>query len=104
MLDELDYRIVEAASVDAALSILSSGAAVDLVLSDVVMPGRSGVELARSLRATHPHLPVLLMSGYTAQQTVPEEIGGSWQVLRKPYTRADLSTAMQTLLKSRPAR
>lgn len=83
-----------------ALAAMESGAAVDLVLSDVVMPsGMSGIELAQRLRARWPQLPIILMSGYSADReasgtTVPA--GVAW--LNKPFTRAQLVEALRDVL------
>ncbi|HEY6006304.1 MAG TPA: response regulator, partial [Anaeromyxobacter sp.] len=77
------YGVVEAATVDEALSRLEDGAAVDLVLSDVAMPGRSGLELASLLESRRPGLPVVLMSGYSESQ---RSRGASRRILEKPFT------------------
>lgn len=80
---------------DAALALLSYGVAVDLVLTDVRMPGRlDGHALAAEIRSLRPNLPILLMTGYddtgTAQTLLP--------VLRKPFSRDDLLDALARLL------
>ncbi len=70
-----DFGVVEAPTADAAIELLTAGAAVDLVFSDVRMPGRhNGFELADWINAHHPALPVLLTSGYAGErsaQSVP---------------------------------
>jgi CheY-like chemotaxis protein len=77
------YAVVEAANVDEALCLLEGGSAVDLVLSDVVMPGKSGLELASLLESTLPGLPVVLMSGYSESQ---RSCAASRRFLEKPFT------------------
>ncbi|OLE21354.1 MAG: hypothetical protein AUG49_22255 [Catenulispora sp. 13_1_20CM_3_70_7] len=75
---------------------------VDLLLSDVVMPGMSGIELAESVRAIRPGIPVLLMSGYTAG-TLPDDasLPPGVSLIRKPFTRAALlGTVAQALADS----
>ena len=66
-LAERGFSVIPAPTADAALEILQTGAAVDVVLSDIVMPGtRSGVDLARTLAVLRPTLPVILASGHAA--------------------------------------
>ena len=68
---------------------------VDLVLSDVVMPGMSGLALARKLRETHPDLPVLLATGYSDEI---RKTGSEFAVLAKPFAIAGLSEAIARAL------
>jgi signal transduction histidine kinase/CheY-like chemotaxis protein len=94
MLRDLGYIVREADTARAALDSLGCGGPVDLVFSDVIMPGgMNGVELARELAQHRPELPVLLTSGYTAQR-FPNAMAEDLQVLRKPYTLHDLSLAI----------
>ena len=76
---DTDYRD----SADAALKYLAEGSKVDLVFSDIVMPGTiDGVGLAREIRSRYPDLPVLLTTGYSdAAQAVPADL----KILRKPF-------------------
>ena len=100
MLEELGYRVVEAASADAALKALAAGPKVDLVFTDVIMAsGITGIELARAIRTQQPQLPVLLTSGYTAQRLVPNAMNGDLPLLRKPYTLSQLAEALGALMK-----
>ena len=102
MLEELGYEIVEVASGDAALEVLDGGRQVDIVFSDVIMAsGMSGIELARTIHARRPGLPVLLTSGYTAQKLNPSSVNGDLPLLRKPYTLAQLSEALGCVRKGR---
>jgi CheY-like chemotaxis protein len=65
MLTELGYEVLRVASADAALGALADGRKIDVVFSDVMMPGTmNGIELARKLKQERPDLPVLLSSGY----------------------------------------
>ena len=94
LLADLGCKVVSADSAEAALERLKA-AEVDLILSDVVMPGMSGVELARRVREDHPLVPVLLATGYS------DEIlkrGSEFAVLSKPFGAADLSKALSALL------
>jgi two-component system NtrC family sensor kinase len=92
----LGYRTLSAANADAALDILRCGSRIDLLFSDVVMPGaRNGVQLAAEARRLHPGLKVLLTSGYnTALGTTP----GDLPVLSKPYDSAALAAQVREIL------
>ena len=100
MLSDLGYRVREADTGQGALALIDAGERVDLVFSDVIMPnGMSGADLAREL-ATRPAAPrVLLTSGYTAQRVIPEDQARHLRLLRKPYTQADLSQAVQAAMR-----
>jgi len=76
---DTDYRD----SADAALKYLAEGSKIDLVFSDIVMPGTiDGVGLAREIRSRYPDLPVLLTTGYSdAAQAAPADL----KILRKPF-------------------
>lgn len=95
MLTHLGYQVTHAASADAALGKLADTLKVDIVFSDVMMPGgMNGVELARELRTRAPGLPVLLTSGYAeaAQQSAMAE---GVRVLAKPYLLEELAVALR---------
>ena len=94
LLADLGCKVLSADSAQRALELLKAEN-VDLILSDVVMPGMSGVELARRVREDHPTVPVLLATGYS------DEIlkrGSEFAVLSKPFGAADLSKALSSLL------
>jgi CheY-like chemotaxis protein len=73
-------------------------AAVDLVLSDIVMPGISGWELASLLRRERPALPVVLMSGYADEPAAPIDGSPPWQFLAKPFTMERLGSVVGSAL------
>jgi two-component system cell cycle sensor histidine kinase/response regulator CckA len=86
-----------------ALEEVASSEPFDLVLTDVVMPEMSGPELARQLRAQHPQLPVLYMSGYTDDVLSAHELSqDATAFLRKPFGNAELISAARTLLDGQP--
>jgi PAS domain S-box-containing protein len=97
-LRSLGYRIVEAESGDEALRVLESdGKAFDLVLSDMVMPGRvDGGELARQVSERWPDIAVLLTSGFAGDPATWSAI--RVPVLRKPYRKAELAKAIRAVL------
>ena len=63
VLEKAGYRVLTAASLNQALEVLSSADRIDLVLSDQLMPGGTGTELARQVKNRFPGLPVILISG-----------------------------------------
>jgi PAS domain S-box-containing protein len=88
MLEQLGYDAQVASDATAALAAIEAGS-FDLVVSDIVMPGKmDGVGLARVIRGCKPHLPVLLVTGYS--QAAAEAIA-EFAVIRKPFQLADLS-------------
>jgi PAS domain S-box-containing protein len=96
LLGRLGYRVLCAESAPEALERLQQ-AAVDLVFSDVVMPGpMDGLGLAREVRARHPHVPVLLTSGYS---DVAPETDREFRILRKPFDLAALDSSVREALR-----
>lgn len=95
MLEQLGYEITRAASAVAALGALSNGRAIDVVFSDIMMPGGlNGVELAREVRARRGNVPILLTSGYAEAARHAAEAEGV-NILAKPYTLEELATALE---------
>ena len=89
VLDRAGYEVLAAEDGPAALRIVDSDPSpIDLVLSDVVMPGMSGIELVRELGVRRPDLRVLLMSGYTEESVLQPE--GRIELLPKPFTDEEL--------------
>jgi CheY-like chemotaxis protein len=94
MLAQLGYRVTRAASASAALGALANGREVDLVFSDIMMPGdMNGVDLAREVRLRRPGLPVLLTSGYAEAARRDAEAQGV-RILPKPYRVDELQAAL----------
>jgi PAS domain S-box-containing protein len=103
LFNDLGYEVVEAANARAALAIIDGDDPITLVFTDVIMPGgMNGVELANEITQRQPDLPVLLTSGYTAQRLIPDSVTRAWPILRKPYTQADLSQAVNETLNHAP--
>jgi PAS domain S-box-containing protein len=99
-LQQLDYRVVEAENGEAALQVCDDlHGKVDLVLTDLVMPGMGGHELACQLAQRHPAVRMLFMSGYTEDSAARHDIlllGSAF--LQKPFSVADLSNAVRQAL------
>ncbi|MBI5015639.1 MAG: PAS domain S-box protein [Deltaproteobacteria bacterium] len=99
ILGEAGYETLRAESGEAALSLLRSGAGVDLVLLDLNMPGMGGLECLRQLREITPDLRVLVASGYPAGPLRADlALLGAGPLLRKPYRAADLLSAVRESL------
>jgi PAS domain S-box-containing protein len=106
LLRDLGYRVIAVADAAAALDTLRGGAAVDLLFTDVVMPGGiNGRELAERARALRPGLPVLFTSGYTENAIVHHgRLDPGVLLLAKPYRRRELAAKIrQALDAARPA-
>ncbi len=98
-LENMNYTVNDAPSADAALEMLQSGLAVDLVISDVVMPGMSGIKLARALRELRSDTPIILMSGYPQELNEVEDIRDEGvPLLLKPVKRQDLQNMIRQVL------
>lgn len=98
MLDELGYRAMVASTGEAALAVVSAAGEVALVITDVVMPGLSGPDLADELRAVRPDLPVLYMSGYTEREPGLGDRLEAKELLRKPFNAAELAARVRAIL------
>jgi CheY-like chemotaxis protein len=91
-------RVVEATDADDAWSYAAAGGPVDVLFSDIQMPGSmSGVELAHKLLQRSPHLDVIITSG----KTTSSDLAGIRAFLPKPYTPARVVAAVLTALRSR---
>jgi CheY-like chemotaxis protein len=97
-LRDLQYRVLEAASADAALAMLDGGTVVDVVLSDLVMPGNmDGLEFALVTGERFPGMPVMLTTGHTSAMDA-RSLPSGVRVLRKPVSREVIATAVRQAL------
>jgi CheY-like chemotaxis protein len=97
MLRQLGYEVMRAATARAALGALENERRVDLVFSDIMMPGpMDGIDLAREIRARRRELPVLLTSGFTDANLRRADAEGL-RILPKPYTLDDLRAALLSM-------
>jgi CheY-like chemotaxis protein len=104
-LERLGYRVVVANDGEDALRMVESLAGIDLLLSDVVMPGIDGPELACRLRERWPQLPVLFVTGYSADRLARSgAVGPHDRVLEKPYQLAELAQTIRQMLAARTSR
>ncbi len=99
-LEDLGYQVASCENADQAWERLAELATVDLLVTDVVMPGQSGPQLAEALRRSHPHLGVLFVSGYEGHEDVPP----AGPLLEKPFTPVQLAEGVrEALAHTRPA-
>ncbi len=104
VLERLGYRVTSCAGGGSAIiAFLAEPAAFALVLTDLNMPGMSGIEVAAALRKTRPDLPVVLSSGFiTEDLRLAAEAAGVAEIVRKPASMEDLSDAVFRTLQRSP--
>jgi PAS domain S-box-containing protein len=100
LLSDLKCEVTEASNGEEALSALAQGS-VDVLFSDIVMPGMSGIQLARTVQAKWPDVPILLTTGYSDE--VLKGDAKDLEVLKKPYSIASLAAAIAMVSKGAPA-
>ena len=102
LLEDLGYVVRRVANASAALAILGENEfAVDLVFSDVIMPGMNGVELAGIIRERYPGLPVVLTSGYS--NVLAENAHRGFELIQKPYSVESLSRILRKAISEKLA-
>ncbi|NMM04552.1 response regulator [Paraburkholderia sp. RP-4-7] len=101
MLAQLGYKVLTASSGDAALEFIDSDVPIDLLFTDVVMPGQvKSVELAQRAAARSPTVPTLFTSGYTRDEIVHHgKLDAGITLLSKPYRRDDLARKVRSVLR-----
>jgi PAS domain S-box-containing protein len=95
MLEDLGYEVVEANSGEQALRALRRARRMDLVITDQLMPGMTGIQLVQAIKSEWPHLPVILATGYAE---LPSSANPDLPRLRKPFRQDDLARAMDLVL------
>jgi two-component system cell cycle sensor histidine kinase/response regulator CckA len=95
------YEVLLAGNAEEALRLLQNNAGVDLVLSDVVMPGMNGIELAKRIQNNYPHTKIALMTGYDAGEI--RRFAGEdnpYRVIWKPFKTESLLRMIENVLDS----
>lgn len=97
-LSELGHKAILAGDAKQALAELESagGAHIDVVFSDVVMPGMSGIDLGLEIRHKYPNLPTILTSGYS--EKIAQDGNHGFELLRKPYSIEELSRVLRKVV------
>ena len=93
MLADLGYQVIEAASGEEALQLLDAGQQFDLLVTDHLMPGISGTDLARMVRAARPETAILLVSGYADREGLDPDL----RRLNKPFRESELKASLSHL-------
>jgi two-component system cell cycle sensor histidine kinase/response regulator CckA len=97
------HELVLAGSGQEALDLLEAEQPIDLLITDLAMPGMNGLELAERVRERHPEVPVLYISGYADQVLASvRPTDGSFEVLEKPFTPAALTARVAKALAGTP--
>jgi DNA-binding NtrC family response regulator len=90
------HSVLLAASADEAIRISTSPeTSIDVLLTDLSMPGGSGISLATEIRAQRPDIAVVLMSGWQVEEPVAGIPGGEVEVLQKPFELSVLAAAVE---------
>ena len=100
MLIDLGYKVIEASSAEEALDIFGRDQKFQLLVTDHLMPGMSGVDLARIVAERQPDMPVLIVSGYAEVGGIPENLPR----LTKPFRQADLAASVAEIMEAVPRR
>jgi CheY-like chemotaxis protein len=99
MLADLGHQVISAGSGREALTILRTGHAIDVVVTDQAMPDMTGTQLWRSIESEYPRLPVILVTGHP---DLPESTGQAPMFLKKPFTQEQLSLSLAESSKRSP--
>ena len=94
MLTDLGYEVIEVSSAEEALRLLDSSRNIDGLITDHLMPGMTGMQLARIVGMRPDRIPVLLISGYSDV----EGVDTGQPLLAKPFVQADLAASLSDLL------
>ena len=104
VLTELRYNVVEAADGTQAAVVLASESRIDLMVSDVGLPGINGRQLAEIARAHRPDLPILFVTGYAENAaTRASFVGSNMDMVAKPFSLEDLAAKIEAMLGGAPA-
>lgn len=98
LLEEAGYDVCVASHAEEAETWLRKGEPIDLLVADIVMPGRNGIDLAFSFRRLRPDAAILFVTGYTRH--IAADRLEEWEILEKPYQRDALLHAVRRALGS----
>jgi PAS domain S-box-containing protein len=101
LLEDLGHEAVEAHSGRRALEVLRSGKPIDMVITDQAMPGMTGTQLADTIRASWPELPIVLATGYAE---LPGDTGKDLIRLNKPFDQTSLARAIADSMNQGPGK
>ena len=95
LLESLGYTVIDAPHPAAALDIVAGAARIDLIFTDVQMPGMNGFELAGKIKRLRPSVPIVYATGYAGAPTADRPAG---PILAKPYRMATLRNVVRQSL------
>jgi DNA-binding NtrC family response regulator len=99
MLDESGYLIIPKPDAESALALIREGTQIDLVITDLRMPGMSGAELIKILRQTQPSVPVIMLTGHGSVETYLKSMSnGVFEYVNKPIRTGELRRIVKTAL------
>jgi CheY-like chemotaxis protein len=98
ILEPAGYQVLEASSGPAALARLEEGTPLDLLITDLNMPGLDGMDMVRLARVTRPELKVLFVTGHVDRLMETPRLWDGEAALEKPFTAASLLEAVSLLL------
>ncbi len=99
VLQDLGYRFMEAANADAALAVFDTGTHIDLLVTDVGLPGMNGRQLSEIATALQPGLKVLFVTGYAEQAAVRQGfLSAGMQMINKPFVIDELASRIGSML------
>jgi PAS domain S-box-containing protein len=101
-LEDLGYAAIEAADGPAGLAILQSDARIDLLVTDVGLPGLNGRQLADAARIKRPHLKILFMTGYAHNAAIGNgtALDNGMEIMTKPFTLDDLAKKIRDMIEA----
>ena len=98
-LSTMGYRVLEAKDAKEAMKSVEIGS-IDLVMTDLKMPGMDGIELTRAIRRMEPDLPIIVYSAYRFIDTAPAALkAGANEYLAKPFLQNKIKQTVERLLK-----
>lgn len=99
VLSELGYRAIEASDANAAIKVLKSNQAIDMMISDVGLPGMNGRQLAEIARECHPTVPILFVTGYAENAAIRAGfLGTNMMMISKPFQVEELAAKISEML------
>ena len=100
VLQDLDVQALDANDAASALTILRSDAEIDLLVTDVGLPGMNGRDLAKAARTERPGLKVLFVTGYADRAQAGEFVGEGMDMIVKPFALDDLANKISEMVAS----
>jgi len=98
VLDDLGFKVIEASGGKRALQLIAENPAIDLMLTDQVMPGMTGLQLAHAVKELRPELPIILATGYAE---LPSSAPQNIRRLAKPFRLTELTEAIGAAVSTR---